>query len=500
MHQVPTRTIRQPSRRRIEYIPYAREVDTAGGRDIDLLLHESTRVQNPLKDLSEWGTVDIEALTMSLRSRISSELSYALTTFTVLTIMRFKENGFPIVQAPDLFDELVDLVEDVAFGGIEDGVPKSTSQPDTPVTTHRQLVNHLLDEGNNPFASLTPKQGLKDPSLGPGQRPGNILLAATNIIRNLSLANENHDHMGKHERLLGILLRLSALKPSSDPAHPSPLSPVLSTNDLVPIRKDVLHVVVNIGGSIRLSSSNSRDARRLFELVVSYIIDPTEALPPVQAVLAHGIPNHPQAPKPPSSADLALDAFTRISHLDDNRQVLYTAIPEPWLWTMFEALVHRLPIDNPDFQLLNRPEWLAYIERVLMSIYSIAFLASPGLKQRVKADGHLAFTKIVLRLIKKLTIYTSNEARMHFAVSVRRAIEALKLIDDAGDSFDVAPSTMPTLAFGMGHGEHGETRVEKGNGLLSGHQDEITWGVMMQREMDDLMFSELASLVRVQTS
>ena len=77
-------------------------------------------------------------------------------------------------------------------------------------------------------------------------------------------------------------------------------------------------------------------------------------------------------------------------------------------------------------------------------------------------------------------------------------IQALKLVDEAGDSFDVTPSTMPTLAFGMGYGEHGESRVEKGMGLLSGYQEEITWGLMMQREVDDLLFTELSSLVRVQ--
>ena len=74
----------------------------------------------------------------------------------------------------------------------------------------------------------------------------------------------------------------------------------------------------------------------------------------------------------------------------------------------------------------------------------------------------------------------------------------LRLVDEAGDSFDLGPSTMPALAFGMGYGEHGETRVEKGMGLLSGYLEDVIWGVGMGREVDEPMFSELTSLVRVQ--
>ena len=142
----PSRAIRQPSRRKIEYVPLAHEVVTAGGRDLDAIQHEfALAAQRPLKDISEWGTVDIEALTLSLRSRISMELSYALTTFTILTLMPFKHSGFPISQAPDLFEELLDLVEDIAFEGAEDTWSKN--EPHGPIITHRQLVNHLVEEG-----------------------------------------------------------------------------------------------------------------------------------------------------------------------------------------------------------------------------------------------------------------------------------------------------------------------------------------------------------------
>lgn len=434
---------------------------------------------------------------MSLRSRISTELSYGLTTFTILTLMAWKPPGLLITQIPDLFEELLDLIEDVAFDIPEDDLPRNA--PHSAIITHRYLVNSILEESVSPFSGLKPRRGEKLQKVGPGQRPGDIILAATNIIRNLSVSPENAETLAKHERALSTLLRLCSFKEPKDGSPPTALSSELSTNDVMQIRRDVVNTIVGIGPVMHLSTWKTRDARRLYEVLASYIIDPSEAVPPFSCLLLNGLPAHVhQTPKVPGLVDAALEAFTRVSHLDENRQVLFASIPEDWLWVMFEALVHRLPVENADFQVVTRADWLAYLERVMMAIYSIAFLASPGLKQRMKDDRQLAFPKVMLRLIKKLTTLAETNSRQHFAVAVRRAIEALKLVDEAGDSFDVSPSTMPTLAFGMGYGEHGESRVEKGMGILSGYQEDVTWGVMMMREVDELMFNELVSLVRVQ--
>lgn len=496
--------LRQPSRRKISYVPYAREVTTAGGRDLDAIQQEFAHAsQRPLRDLSEWGTVDIEALTMSLRSRISTELSYALTTFTILSLLRIKDGYFLVSQAPDLFEEAVDLLEEVAFSGAEDG--GEDDHPGTAMTTNRELLNFLQEESNNPFSSLKPKQGLKDPSAGPQQRPGDVILAITNIIRNLSLSSENHDYLARHDRLLDVLLRLSATKRPSFDGTFEPLSPSLSLNDLITVRKDVVQILANIAATVRLASkpaspstAESRRARRAYELLFSCFGDASEAVGPYACVLLTGVPTHIQNAKPPSLPDSGLEVFTRISLSDDNRLTLCKSIPQEWLWSAVEALVHRLPLENSDFQVAARGEWLAYIERVLMALYSIAFFAPPPIKKRMKTDRQLSFTKIFLRLIRRLSIYTHPDQRAAFAVALRRAVETLKLVDDAGDSFDNSTASMPTLAFGMGYGEHGESRIEKGMGLLSGYQEEITWGLMVQKDVDDLVFSELVSLVRVE--
>lgn len=493
----------QPSRRKIEYVPLAREVDTYGGRDLRSLENEVANLpqRRPLRDINDWGTVDIEALTMSIRSRLSTELSYALTTFTLLSTMRGQTpgSGFPIFQSADLLDEVLDLLEEQAFDGVEDSIESDLLQQDSRITTNRALVNMVTESQSQSFATLELHQGSKKPDSGPRQRPGNVILAVLNIIRNLSTIPDNLDFISRHTRLVDVMLRLCTINKESPPL---PISPALSLGDLVIVRKDTLYTLTNIAGNIHLANATSsttfRMASRAFQLVSSYLIDPIEAVSPLACMQLTGIPANGNF-KPPLLADIALDVLTRLSQSDSNRQVFAKTVPQASILRLFEALVHRLPIVDADFQLVAREAWLSYLEKNIMAIYSLAFLAPPTMKQKVKADRTLAFKSVMLRMIQKFVVGPNNEGRGLFSVCTRRAIEAMKVLDDAEDSFDTSKSAVPTMSFGMGYGEIGDNGAEKGTGLLGGHRD-AAWDMLMMREIhsDPIMFGELESLARVE--
>lgn len=103
----------------------------------------------------------------------------------------------------------------------------------------------------------------------------------------------------------------------------------------------------------------------------------------------------------------------------------------------------------------------------------------------------------MMRMVQKFMMAGGPQGRATFTVSAKRAVEAMKLIDDGRDSFDTSEAAPPTLAFGMGWGDAGDNGPEKGTGLLGGYID-VTFDLLMQREMDDLMFAELESLTRVE--
>jgi SWI/SNF chromatin-remodeling complex subunit SWI1 len=88
--------------------------------------------------------------------------------------------------------------------------------------------------------------------------------------------------------------------------------------------------------------------------------------------------------------------------------------------------------------------------------------------------------------------------RPYFSVCAKRAVETLKVVDDGEDAFEMTQNTgSATLSFGVGYGEVGEDHVEKGTGALSGFQEDVVWGIMLQKDVDDSMFRELDSLARV---
>lgn len=492
---------RQRSRRKIEYNPLERDLETHGGRDLRILEDDWSQ-RKPLRDINEWGRVDIEAVTMSLRSRISTEVSYALTTLTLISTMKGQApgTGFPISQCEDLMEELLDLLEDEAFNGVPDPFETQLA-PDACITTHREIINAIQDEGLRPFASLEHRQGAKDRNIGPKPRPGHTVLVIMNVLRNLTVFTDNYAFMASHERFLDLFLRVSSVVRTGDHS-PRPASAALSLSDLVVARKDTLHTLLNLAHVIHLSAhpaqskSTSRMASRAFELVASYLVDPADAISPMNYVKQVGA-SHIGHVRPPSLPDIALQVFTLLGHPDSNRQIFSQAVSQPRLWNLFEALIRRLPILDLDFQLMAQEMWLGYLEKVVMGIYALAFLSPPVLKKKIKTDRTLGFGRVMLRMVQKFLLAGGPQGRAIFIISAKRAVEAMKIIDDGEDSFDTAQSPAPTLTFGMGWSDVRDNGPEKGTGLLGGHLD-VTWDILMQREVDELMFSELESLTRVE--
>ncbi|KAF9229460.1 hypothetical protein BS17DRAFT_688881 [Gyrodon lividus] len=500
---VSSRSRSQFLRTKIEYIPLAREVDTFGGRNLDVMEEEYQRAhRRPMRDINEWGTVDIEALTMSIRSRLTAELSYALTTLTLLSTMKGPTpgSGFPIAQCTDLLEEMLDLLEDEAFDGVGDTSQHHLTE-DTHIPRHRELVTFALETESLPFAGINTEQGLRTTVHGPRHRSGNIILAVTNIIRNLSVIPDNVQFMARHNRTLELVLRVCGVVFPQD-GPPRPTSPALTIADVINVRKDVLHTLSNLSPVISFSQSSSpsdstiRISTRIFELVASVLVEPAHAISPMQMLKLSGVPI--QNCRPPSLPDIALDVFTRVAHMDHNRHVFSANIPQQWLWRLLETLVHRLPVSDPDFAFLSRESWLSYLEKATMAIYAIAFLSPPELKKRIKSDRSLHFSQIMLRMAQRFSATNAvPEARQWFVSTARRAIEAMKAVDSGEDAFDTSQSTQPTLAFGMGFGETGEKSVEKGTGMLGGRRD-AAWELLMQRDLDQTMFAELESLMRVE--
>jgi SWI/SNF chromatin-remodeling complex subunit SWI1 len=236
-------------------------------------------IKETCMDNNQWGNVDTEALTMSIRSRLSTELSYALMTFTLLSTMRGQTAGsrFPIFQCVDLLDEMLDLLMDQVFDSAED-LPESIGPDNDPyITTNQELVNTVYKVESQPFAVLQYHQGSKDPDLGPRQQPANVMLAIINIIRTIP---DNLEFISRHQRLVDLILCVCRVVQVKG-GPPSAASSILSLGDLVTVHKDTLYTLTNIAGLIQFSSNAApseatlRMANQAFQLIASYFFEPT---------------------------------------------------------------------------------------------------------------------------------------------------------------------------------------------------------------------------------
>ncbi|KAF7320254.1 ARID domain-containing protein [Mycena kentingensis (nom. inval.)] len=492
----PTMSRSRRTRNKVEYIPLLREVDSTGGRPLKALEPELAGSRHPLRDINDWGLVSVDALTLSLRSQLPAELSYALTTVTLLSTMRgdTPTQGFPIMNCPELLDELLDLLEQRAFNGQPDTFPEPVV-----LATHKELVTTLVDYETEPFAGLHPRQGAKDPKLGPLPRAGAIILTITNILRNMSFIPDNCAFLQRQERLFDVVLRLCSV--TRKDGEPVAVSSALSLHDLITVRKDALVVLAHLSSAMpgimleaMTPNAAARIAYRSFHLLASFLVDPLEAVSPFTLFQTTG------SLKPPLLPDCAMEILTRLAQPDLSRKVFAQAVPATSIEQVFVSCVHRLPVMDNDYQILVRgTEWLSYLEKVLMGAYALAFIAPPSLKRKLKSDPTLGFRSVMLRMLQKTMRASNQEFRGTFAISSRRAVETMKLLDDGNDMFDTTETTVTTLSFGMGLGEGGESTFERGTGLLGGHR-ESAWDILMMREVysDPALFNELESMARVE--
>lgn len=259
-------------------------------------------------------------------------------------------------------------------------------------------------------------------------------------------------------------------------------------------------VFLSISGPIKIHNSTTslRVARRLFELTASYLVHPAEAVPPLSSVQLAGVVPSANL-RPPLLAENALEVFSRFAFSDNNRQHLANIIPHAWIQQLLTHLVHRLPMVDADFLLMQREYWSSFIEKVILSIYSLLFIAPYDLKQRIKADRRLSVKGVLLGMSRRI-LMLPNDGRSMYHIPARRAVEALKLLDKGEEKVDKVEPALPALQFGMGFSDGNDSSIEKGTGLLGASKD-VAWEMLMTRDVfgDETFFNELDSLVRVES-
>jgi len=391
---------------------------------------------------------------MSIRSRLASEVSFALNSLTLISMsirthpQETNSIPFPLRRCQNLYDELVDLLEETALGyedeDDEEGERSAHDDGRPPASeTYNELFQTITEEAGR-LRPPDPDERNRNAQLADlGQtplRPIDTILSVTNILRNFSIADDNATFLGKDPHLLDVLARLTKLPLETSASRGGgpkrPLWPIrVSPLDSMTLKKDVLELLVNFGLDVRLDQQNVETSQSIFDLLTFFLLDAHR----------HSHTHFDLSQTPGNSSriaqstsiriahyvDLGLAAFSRVTLFDSNRIAISRLASHSTLDRLFDSLIRLVPISESDFQLMTLEAGLVFVENLVMSLYNLVYLATPELKLELRSKP--AYIRSLMRVVRRLSgSHSADSAAAAFQPLIERCIATLQLLSSLG--------------------------------------------------------------------
>lgn len=471
-------------RRRIEYRPYSKAPEAFGGiEQADQVLLAAERARQP-RQLGDLGLIDIHSLTMSLRCRIASEVAYALNALALIALQMSGDPPntpgvqFLLEKCPELLEELLDLLEETAFGyddgsrspSRNDGVGTASSTTngahaplEEDLRSYRRLFRRVEAEMSGLVQSSDDRATAADSGdeFGNSLRPGPTIVAICNLLRNLTTSERNLRFAAQEPRFAEILIRVASLPmrsySTSSAASVESRYPVrLSAADLLVVRKNAIEILSHIGLDVALDSYSPSIAAGAVDLVLFFLRDAEYHKDPFSFTVCPSLPSLNRIPQPhaklgPQSPTVlpyfgfGLATCARLFLRDGNRSMISHLIEPDELFEIFVSLVALLPIAEKDFQVMTFETGLLYMHSVVVSLYNLATLSPPSVKARLQRHPKItrAFLRMVRRLAGTQVAYSDEDIYQQIA---HRALTILQLLDGGGDGRGGGSSETVTTA------------------------------------------------------
>ena len=284
---------------------------------------------------------DVQSLTMSLRSRIGSEVAYAINCLGLLSSVNPPEQPFNMSACPDLFDEVAELLDEI------------TEDPgDEQEASYAKRRKQAKDE------EYSFRRAGKQRETFAGLDKEDLMLALLALLRNLSHVPENLKLITEDERVVRSLLRVKIGK------------------------KDVIQIIGNAGLHIKLQGRPKWVPQAIADLVADFITPPAVGL-------AYAFT---------PAIDAGLYAWSRIALLDANRRLLPQAVP-------FDTFMGYLPVADTDFQFLTSESTLLRVELVAMCLFNTACILGRDQRRSCLAKHGASLRRIVKKLFQAPQTY-----------------------------------------------------------------------------------------------
>ena len=380
-------------RYKIEYRPYKRIADTYGGWDVESIakVHQENQAAREALMVEDLGRVDIESLCMSIRSRIPSELSYALTVLGMLSMPGKGDDkgGLGLGHCDDLLDDLVDLIEDETFG--ENGWKAWAQALEGDAAEHGPLASDRLEAGIATHSEMLVSAQVDDLTAmidadgqdHPSSRRAELVLLVVGLLRNFSLMADNYSIMTQHGRFVEIMIRVCdvrlTLPTPTEPSKSSNGAVTLKRSEHLRLREDVLDIFHGLSSNLILTVLPLDAVGLMMELALSHLKgSQTES---VSDRLFRG---RGELKVLPDRAILALEVLTQTSCADQNRRIL-RQLDGRIVTDAFLTCLKYLAFDAEDAKTLAyKPAMVEVQVKLAFCLYNLAFVGSLAVRARIR--------------------------------------------------------------------------------------------------------------------
>ncbi|KAK4112623.1 hypothetical protein N656DRAFT_709506 [Canariomyces notabilis] len=391
-----------------EYMPCSREITTHGGFDVNALMKVGDELQRSKIDIplpTEFGNVDIHALTKSIQSGIYGEVRLALDTLAALTCSDYHflspTQPVPIPQI-DLrhCDELVEALIECAEEQVDLLVENSEeASNEITIPSYEDVVR----------ACRVERLALRHPPLFGSQahvleRAVERLICITTILRNLSCREENHACLADETvvKFICVVIRYLGTREM-----------LLRTQvDTLDLMKDLITLLSNIAGSVEIPGREQAFCLLQFLLAFAPTLGPTWSDDRL-FFSSYEPALHPYLPH-------AVDCLAKLLARDEPNRTYYKAIfaaeaavnaspPCELLTRVFGLAISPLPDHSRDHRPMNLPSLVEARKPVLMQGLLAADIMAglaPGYESGVTrawlASGN-GFAQNLLLLVRQLS-------------------------------------------------------------------------------------------------
>ncbi|TYJ55697.1 hypothetical protein B9479_003602 [Cryptococcus floricola] len=514
-----------PSKRqrfRVEYRPIHFPIPTSAGWDPNMVsaTYSKNSLRQGTRPIHDLAVVDMEAVLMSLKSRMPKELGYAVTVLAMLSMPHPEENigGLPLHHLREVFLELLDMTDEMTFGEgghqawLQAQNPEVKKEdPDAETTGSARGMDHL---NRLPFIELERLgkdfdfevlgdeeeeeiQWRKDETGGRTK----LVLACVNIMRNLSMLSENQEIMAGYPEVINLLAALCDARLCRLPgeALDKSTNKPFSVMELARVRRDFVTILLNLGGGVDLRQATPSATLAVFRNLSSFLASGWESNNLREPIYGPTLASSIRETGPPTSVPSvgrALGAFSLLTHPDSNREVLGQVVPQDELVELFENLLKLLPITRRHFEAMHSlEESLGHYETLGLALYSLAFLSPLATRAEMRnVPGSLA---LITRVIFDTAIQKGHNASNPFAILCRRLCETLGVLNGT-----VMPGGAVEGVSGMSFGGGGiegsgwkfaSEKVEQA--WLAGREESVLAALLGVRDMNWTALGELDGML-----